>query len=201
MNLKKNPELIPLIEWWEKDGKQIVLTLAVFAAAFGGWKLYQSHRESVNAAAAEAVSSAYTTGELEDAAEEYAGHEAAGAIKIRLAKNYYDDGKYEQAAEIYDDLIANPPDGFVDIAVVGKAHCLEAENKADEALAAFDAYVGSSTNGYLVLTAKLGAVRCLVQKGDKAAATQRLTEMKTAYADDALSTARIEALEALVNRK
>mgnify|MGYP002513291388 CR=1 FL=1 len=25
MNLKKNPELIPLIEWWEKDGKQLLL--------------------------------------------------------------------------------------------------------------------------------------------------------------------------------
>ena len=37
MNLKNNPELIPLIEWWEKDGKQTVAMLAVAAVAFGGW--------------------------------------------------------------------------------------------------------------------------------------------------------------------
>ena len=25
IDLKKNPELIPVIEWWEKDGKQTVI--------------------------------------------------------------------------------------------------------------------------------------------------------------------------------
>ena len=55
MNLKTNPECLPLVEWWEKDGKQIVLTLVVFLAAFGAWKYWQMHQAQVKAAASDAL--------------------------------------------------------------------------------------------------------------------------------------------------
>ena len=35
MNLKNNPELLPLVEWWEKDGRQTVVYLLVAAIAVG----------------------------------------------------------------------------------------------------------------------------------------------------------------------
>ena len=35
MNLRTNPELLPLIEWWEKDGKETVIYLLVAAIAVG----------------------------------------------------------------------------------------------------------------------------------------------------------------------
>ena len=34
--MKVNPEFLPIIEWWEKDGRQLVLCLAIVAAAVGG---------------------------------------------------------------------------------------------------------------------------------------------------------------------
>ena len=48
MNLKNNPELIPLIEWWEKDGKQYVIGLLVAAVVIGGFRLYSSPVRKVN---------------------------------------------------------------------------------------------------------------------------------------------------------
>ena len=37
MNLKKYPELLPLVEWWEKDGLKTVSTVAVAALCVAGW--------------------------------------------------------------------------------------------------------------------------------------------------------------------
>ena len=44
MNLKTNPELLPLIEWWEKEGKQTVIWLLVAAIAVGGWYGWKNHK-------------------------------------------------------------------------------------------------------------------------------------------------------------
>ena len=74
MNLKNNPELIPLIEWWEKDGKQTVVMLAVAAIAFGGWYGWKHHREAVRTAASESLVSAYTTDEIEEAVSRFGGN-------------------------------------------------------------------------------------------------------------------------------
>ena len=53
INLKQYPEFIPVIDWWEKDGKQIALYLVIALAVFGGFKGFQAHRASVKAAAAD----------------------------------------------------------------------------------------------------------------------------------------------------
>ena len=82
MNLKKNPELIPLVEWWEKDGKQTVVWLLVAAIAVGGWYGWKNHRVAMKAAAADAVVNAYTTEEIEEAVSKFSGTAAAGALRL-----------------------------------------------------------------------------------------------------------------------
>ena len=199
MNLKKNPEFIPLIEWWEKDGKQIVITLIVFLAVFGGWKGWKAHRASVKAAASDAFVSAFTTEELEDAVAKFGGKEAGGALKLRLAKSYFDGARYEEALAQYESLEGNAPDGFADIPAVGKAQCLEALGKYDEAGAAFDAFAEANPKNPFTLTAQLGAVRCIC-RSDKTKALARLDALKAANKDDELAKMRIEATESLVKR-
>ena len=44
IDLKKNPELIPVIEWWEKDGKQTLICVLVAVAAVAGWYGWKHHR-------------------------------------------------------------------------------------------------------------------------------------------------------------
>jgi len=200
MNLKNNPELIPLVEWWEKDGRQTVALLAVAAIAVGGWYGWKGHRESVRTAAAESLASAYTADELEEAVSRFSGQPVGGALKIRLAKSYFDAGRYEEALAQYEGLAADPPDGFADIPAVGKAQCLEALGKFAEAAEAFDAFAEASPNSYLALTARLGAARSLAQSGDKAKALERIEALKEANKDDDLAKARIEATETVIKR-
>ena len=200
MNLRTNPELLPLVEWWEKDGKSTVIWLLVAAIAVGGWYGWKNHKAAVKAAASDALVNAYTTEEIEDAVAKFAGSVTEGALKLRLAKNYYDAGRYEEALAQYEALVGNAPDGFADIPVVGKAQCLEALGKFDEAANAFDAFAEASPKNYLALTAQLGAARSYAQGGDKKKALARVDALKSANKDDELAKARIEATESAIKR-
>ena len=200
MNLRTNPELLPLVEWWEKDGKSTVIWLLVAAIAVGGWYGWKNHKAAVKAAASDALVSAYTTEEIEDAVAKFSGSATEGALKLRLAKNYFDAGRYEEALAQYESLEGKAPDGFADIPVVGKAQCLEALGKYDEAATAFDAFAEASPKNYLTLTAQLGAARCFAQAGDKKKALARIDALKSANKDDELSKARIEATEQVIKR-
>ena len=200
MNLRTNPELLPLVEWWEKDGKSTVIWLLVAAIAVGGWYAWKAHRAAVKSAASTALVSAYTTEEIEDAVAKFSGSATGGALKLRLAKNYFDAGRYEEALAQYEALVGDAPEGFADIPVVGKAQCLEALGKFDEAAKAFDAFAEASPKNYLTLTAQLGAARSIAQAGDKTKALARIDALKAANKDDELSKARIEATEAAIKR-
>jgi len=200
MNLKNNPELIPLIDWWEQYGKYAVALLAVAAIAVGGLYGWKSHRESVRVAATESLTSAYTADELEEAVSRFSGQPVGGALKIRLAKSYFDAGRYEESLAQYEELAANPPDGFADIPAVGKAQCLEALGKFAEAVEAFDAFAEASPKSFLALTAQLGAARSLAQAGDKAKALERMAALKEANKGDDLAKARVEATESVIKR-
>lgn len=200
MNLRTNPELLPLVEWWEKDGKSTVIWLLVAAIAVGGWYGWKNHKAAVKAAASDALVNAYTTEEIEDAAAKFSGSATEGALKLRLAKSYFDAGRYEEALAQYEGLIGNAPDGFADIPAVGKAQCLEALGKFAEAAAAFDAFAEASPKNYLTLTAQLGAARSYAQAGDKKKALARIEALKSANKDDELAKARIEATETAIKR-
>ena len=200
MNLKTNPELLPLVEWWEKDGKSTVIWLVVAAIAVGGWYGWKNHKAAVKAAASDALVNAYTTEEIEDAVAKFSGSATEGALKLRLAKNYFDGGRYEEALAQYEALVGNAPDGFADVPVVGKAQCLEALGRFDEAAKAFDAFAEANPTNYLTLTAQLGAARSFAQAGDKKKALARIEALKAANKDDALAKARVEATETAIKR-
>lgn len=200
MNLKNNPEFIPLIEWWEKDGKRLTVWLLAAAIAVGGWQAWKHHRLSLKIAASDALVSSYTTEELEDAVAKFSGSKAVGAIKLRLAKSYYDSGRYQEAIDQYDNLASNAPDGFADIPVVGRAQCLEAMGKYGDALAVFDKFSEENPKSYLALTARLGAARCLCQSGDKKKALARIDAIRASVKDDDISVARVDAVEEVIKR-
>jgi tetratricopeptide (TPR) repeat protein len=198
--MKVNPEFLPIVEWWEKDGKKLVIYLTVAAIAVGGWYWWKNHKLAVRTAAADALVSAYTTEELEDSVSRFAGCAAEGALKLRLAKSYYDAGRYEEALSQYEALVGNAPDGFADIPQVGRAQCIEALGRFEEAAKAFDAFAEANPKSYLKLTAQLGAARSIAQAGDKQKALARLEALKSANKDNELSTARVEAAIVAVKR-
>ena len=197
MNLRTNPELYPLIEWWEKDGKSTVIWLLVAALAVGGWYGWKYRQETVRLAQDPDF---YTVEELEDAVAKFGGSKAGGALKLRLAKRYFDFGRFEEALAQYEALIGQAPDGFADIPVVGKAQCLEALGKFAEAQKAFDDFAEANPKSYLALTAQLGAARSIAQAGDKAKALARIEALKAANTGDEIAKARVEATESVIKR-
>ena len=197
--MKVNPEFLPLIEWWEKDGKSTVIWLLVAAVAVGGWYGFKAYRASVKAAASAALVSAYTTDELEEASEKFATSQSGGAIKLRLAKSYYDNARFEEAMALYDELSAAAPSGFEDVPPVGKAQCLEALGRYADAQKAYEAFLAANPRSFLALTASLGVARTIALQGDKAAALKKLAELKAVNSDE-IAKMRIETTESAVKR-
>ena len=141
-----------------------LLAAGIVVAGYHGVRKYVRDRR---AAAAESVSSAYTTEELEDAAAKFKGSKAEGVLRLRLAKSYFDSANYDSALEIYESLDGKAPDGFADVVAVGKAQCLEGLGRFDEAQKAFDAFAEANEKSFLALTAKLGSARCVAQAGNR----------------------------------
>ena len=191
-----NEELEQLIQ----EVKSILpwlLAAGIVVAGYHGVRKYMADRR---AAAAEAVANAYTTEELEDAAAKFKGSKAEGVLRLRLAKSYFDSANYDSALEIYESLEGKAPDGFEGVPAVGKAQCLEALGKFDEARAAFDAFAEANEKSFLALTAKLGSARCIAQAGDRAKALETLEALKTSVGDDELSKSRVESTLQIVKR-
>ncbi len=200
MNKKVNPEFLPLIEWWEKGGKKTVLVLILILAAYGAWRFYRTHEAQTKTAAATALASAWTTEELEEAVTAFGARDIGPLLKLRLAKNYFDSARYEEALALYETLPGSLDEAFKDIPAMGRAQSLEALGRIDEALAAYEALGAGEKDAPFTLTAQIGAARCLCQKGDKTKALARLSAMKAANKGDEMATLRIESAESLITR-
>lgn len=199
MNLKNNPELIPLIEWWEKSGKQTMILLAAVLVVFGGYMLFQK-RAATAKAEASAATQATTIEALEQAYGSYGDLDSGNLIGLKLAKKYFDEGRFDAAMAKYDELSGKELNGLELVPAVGKAFCLEGMKKFDEALAAFDKFVAEHPSTYLTLTAQIGAARVTAEKGDKEGALQRLAAIRESVKNDAVQTGRVEEAETLIKR-
>ena len=199
--IKAVPELLPVWDWWVKEGKSTLLMLVVAAVVVLGFYGGRSFLRARNAAANQALVSAFTVEELETAVSSYGGTKAGPALRMRLAKAYYDAERYQDALDVYDKLVAkassNP--AFGDIAVVGRAHALEGLSKYKEAQTAFAEFAASSTNSYMILDAKLGAARCKALLGDKEGAAKDFDALKAAAKDD-MEKERVERMADAVKR-
>lgn len=182
-------ELIPVIDWWQKDGKKTLAIVACAGVVALGVYLWMAreNRLDVEAAAYAYGSAGNTTAELQDALAEYAGRDAAGMIKLRLAKTYAAEGDYANALKVYTELTAEKslPASFELAAVLGVASSNEALGNWAEARKAYDSVLaGGNDASPLAFEAKLGSARCLAFSGDRAAAVKELEAVKAACADD-----------------
>lgn len=167
-------ELLPVVEWWEKDGKKTLAVLALAGIAAGGyfgWKAYSEHRR---VSSGESVVTAYGVEACEEAVRAYGNTKAGGALKQRLAKAYFDAERFAEALAVYDELKASPVDGYEDVPVVGRAQCLEALGRYEEAKTEYAKFAEAKPKSFLALTARIGAARTTALAGDKAKAVEML---------------------------
>jgi len=190
------PELIPLYDWWKKEGRSWLVTLAVAAAvvvAFYGTKHWIRARQD---AASSALAAASTADELETVVAQYGSSKAGASMKLRLAKAYYDEGRYQDAYDLYSKLVGSEPEGLKDAVTIGLAFSLEGLKKYEEARDAFAKYAADEANAksYLLFAAKLGAARCKAQAGDKEGAIKDLEALKEKCEKDSMDESRIDSL-------
>ena len=177
------------LEQFIQEVKSILPWLLVAGIVVAGYHGVRKYVRDRRAAAAESVSSAYTTEELEDAAAKFKGSKAEGVLRLRLAKSYFDSANYDSALEIYESLDGKAPDGFADVVAVGKAQCLEGLGRAE-----------ANEKSFLALTAKLGSARCVAQAGNRDKAIEALEALRGSVGDDELSKARVESTLEIVKR-
>ena len=186
--VKAAPELIPLWDWWVKEGKSTLVMLLVVVLGVAGFYGVRGYLRSRNAAASQALSRSNTPDELATAVAEYGSSKVGTALKLRLAKSHFDAGRYQDALDAYEvlakDSAANDP--FRDIAVLGRAFSLEGLKKYAEASEIFSAYASDEAKSHdgFRLAAKLGVARCKAQQGDVAGAEADLNALKDATTDD-----------------
>ena len=201
MNVKNWFSDDPLADDFVREVKATVPWLLAAAIVVAGYYGVKNYRIARKAAASEAFVNAYTAEELEEAASKFGGTDAGGAIKLRLAKKYFDASRYQEALDLYSALSGEKaPDGFADIPEVGKAQCLEALDNFADALAAYEAFAEANPDSYLALSARLGSARVLAQMGEKDKALALLAEIKVSVNGDSVSEARVDATEDCVKR-
>ena len=221
--VKKAPELIPLWDWWVKEGRSTVTMLAVAGlavAAFYGIRGWLRGREASANAALVKMSAPSDMGGAglietqEEAVDSYGSTKVGDKMRVVLAKGYYDDERFEDALKVYDEVIksGNKDRDIADIAIVGRAFALEGiasreeskegqAAKYKEAAEAFAAYADDAANAesYLLLDAKLGAARCKALLGDKEGAAKDFDALKAAAKDD-MEKDRVERMADAVKR-
>ena len=69
--VKKAPELLPVWDWWVKEGRSTVTLLLVAAVCVAGWYAFKNWKASRVAAANNALVNAFTTDELEEAVAKF----------------------------------------------------------------------------------------------------------------------------------
>ena len=167
--------------FWEKHGKQV--TGGVIAvAAFGLVLLYWQHQTNYQAQqATESLAHATDSMALQAVVRDFPKSPVAAEALARLADLYYQNGRYPEAASVYQSLLRDYPSH--PLAVSGKlglAAVLEAQSNLDGAKAQYLQIINSDPSGYIANAARLGLARCLEIQGQKKEARQLYEELLAA---------------------
>lgn len=194
-------EFIPLYDWWKTNGTQFMikagLAVVLIASVLGGTHYYKSRIASAN----KELLKASTTEELETLVNNYGTWKIGNTARLRLAKSYYDAGRYEDALAMYDTCISKgAPVGFAEVAVIGRAICLEALERLDKAAEAYEAFYKGNPSHFLVMQAKMGQARVLALQGKKAEAKQMLETLKAEKNKEPMAEMAIVQLEGVIAR-
>lgn len=194
-------EFIPLYDWWKKNGSQFMvqagIVVLVVGSVLGGKQYYQSRVAAAN----KELLKASTTEELETLVQSYSKWKIGNTARLRLAKSYYDASKYEEALATYNTCISKgAPFGFAEVAVLGRAICLEALDRQEEALDAYSAFMKEYPEHFLLMQAKMGQARVLALQGKKDQAKELLETLKAEKNSDPMAEMAVAQLQGVIAR-
>ena len=197
-------EFIPLYDWWKTNGSQFMMQAAIVVILVGSVMGGKYYYKSSIAAANKELLKASTTEELEVLVNNYSRWQVGNTALLRLAKSYYDAGRYEDALAKYDICVSKgKPAGFVEVAVMGRAMCFEAlatDKRLEEAMAAYTEFEKANPNHFLVMQAKLGQARVLTLQGKKDEAKKLLETLKAGKNSEPMAEMAIAQLQGVIAR-
>ena len=157
-------ELAAVGDFIRMHGLRISLWAAAALAVGIGASGYRGCARHHDAEATRLFSSARTIQDLETVVEKYPSADAAPLALLRLAKAYYDVGRYDLALQKYSDFIDRfGAHDLVKAAELGRIHCREALGQFREAERDFRAFAAANADNYLTPQAVFGRARCLEQ--------------------------------------
>jgi predicted negative regulator of RcsB-dependent stress response len=194
-------EFIPLYDWWKTNGSQFMIQAAIVVILVGSVMGGKYYYKSSIAEANKELLKANTTEELESLVNRYSKWKVGQTALLRLAKSYYDTGKYLDALEKYDICVSKgKPSGFVEVAVMGRAMCFEALNRLDEAMKAYTEFEKANPTHFLVMQAQMGKARVLALQGKKDEAKKLLETLKAEKNSAPMAEMAIAQLQGVIAR-
>jgi tetratricopeptide (TPR) repeat protein len=193
--------LIPVYIWWKANGSRFVMNVAVIVLVFGAAFGHHEWRIGRIANANKAFLQADSLDELADVVATYDSMKIGNAARVRLAKAYYNVARYEEALDTYETCLSRgAPEGFAEVAQLGRAHALEAMNSLDEASAAYRKFAEANPKHFLAWQSQMGLARVLTLQGKKDDARNVLEILKAEKADEPMALMAVEQLEDVINR-
>lgn len=200
------PELIPLYDFWKKNGTTLIVSVLVAVVAFVSYNTIKNRRAAAAVASSEAVaygSNSYvapTAEEFDGLAAKFADAKSGAMLKVRQAKAHFDQKDYDGAIAIYDSIKDLDP-AFAGIVKIGRAYALEGKGDNTAAAAAFAEYVAAAADDdAFKFVAQLGAARAKGIGGDKEGAVKELKALKEQVKDDEAKAARVDDMIDVVER-
>ena len=172
--------------WCRANGAQWLVTISVAVLLTVGVSIFLRNREAqANKASTQLLEQLPTIEaqiqSLEKTVADFGSTPSGTAAKLKLAKAYYDAGRYADALTTYDDFIKeNGSFPFADVARVGRGYALSGLNRIDEAITAFRTFRTKNPGHYLVQQATFGEAACLTMQGKKDAAKALLQDLRAA---------------------
>lgn len=192
-------ELLPVYDWYKKNGKDTLLYVIIALIAAIACTKGCDYIKNRNVTASAALINANDVESLENINGLYARTRVAPIISLRLAKAYYEAGNYAQAEEQYNAFLSkNSRHPLAPQAKLGRASSLEAEQKFDEAKDAY-AELAADKSAAIYPEAILGQARCLAALNDKAAANDLLDRLAIDKKDTRWES-QAETLRGVINR-
>ena len=168
-------ELLPVYDWYKSKGKDHILAAAIVLVVVIVVLAIVKYRDNVNAEASYALMGAEGVESFEGLNAKYTRTAVAPVISLRLAKAYYDAGRYADAAETYGAFARkNRKHILAPQGLLGQATALEADaslesgagnsdGATDKLSQARDIYakLAEDPNAPVYAEAMMGQARCL----------------------------------------
>lgn len=199
-------ELIPLIAWWEKDGKKTLMYAgAAVAVCLGIWGFKVWREQVANAAHAAELTPVMSVDAAREQLETHGQENPVFRLKLASALfNRAEEGDFAAALEIYEQFADGRqlPSALVSLPKLGRAECLEALGRYAEAETAYRNLLDNQQGATQAENAKFGLARTLAALDRREEASKLLDEFeKTLAEDDYFGRKRLEQCRDCIAKK